>query len=440
MTAPIPRTTDGSAVAALEAAWSDSGIALLTPADGVVDPEAAEHLLAHLAGLPDVDVVYSDPAVEGPGHLRLPDWSPERLRGHDYLHGLVALRRNAYEGAGGLNPGPHQWHDLWLRLSETGARVERVRKIGVTLPHQPVPADGRGQAAVVQAHLDRVGEDATAEPAAVAGYTRLRRRPRGGASVSLVVPTRGGSGPAFGSDRNYLVAFIADVERRTYTVEHEWVVVADVTDDMGYLDEVRALAPKRLRVVEYAKPFNFAEKCNLGALHAEGEVVVFLNDDMGVISDDWLDSLTAMADRDGVGTVGTVLRTDDGLLQHAGHIYGKNGPYHAYHGSASTEGHLGELVVDREVSGVTAACVAQRRSVWEEVGGFSEVFGNNFNDVDYCLKLRQRGYRNLLACSIELHHLESRTRDVSIDPAELDRLFNRWRHRMGVDPYTVGGP
>ena len=441
MTLPIER--NDSAADALATAWrAGAEVVVLTPAGGVVDPAAVDRLLAFLAEQPDVDLAYSDPALPGTGHLRLPAWSPERLRGHDYLLGLVAIRRSAYERTTGLDPatGAHQWHDLWLRLAETGSVIRHLRGPGVALPTPPTTPDPQGQAAVVQAHLDRLGVPARAEPAPIAGYTRLHRRPTYDGLASLIVPTRGGSGPAFGADRNYLLAFIADVEARSYTVEHEWIVVADVTDDRAYLEDLRALAPKRLRVVDYAKPFNFAEKCNLGALHADGKVLVFLNDDMAVISDGWLDTLVAIADDDTVGSVGAVLRTDDGLLQHAGHVYAKAGPYHAYHGSAANEGHLGELVVDREVSGVTAACLAQRRSAWEAVGGFSELFGNNFNDVDYCLKLGQRGYRNVLACSVELHHFESRTRVSTVDPAETELLFNRWRHRMTVDPYTVGGP
>jgi GT2 family glycosyltransferase len=130
-----------------------------------------------------------------------------------------------------------------------------------------------------------------------------------------------------------------------------------------------------------------------------------------------------------------MLTYPDGSIQHAGHRYSA-APTHAYYGWKNRRAALGELIVDREVAGVTGALFLQKKSVWQAVGGFNEEFPLNYNDVDYCLKVRALGYSIILVNSTEAIHHESQTRDTRVAPEESRRLYDRWAYAFSSDMYT----
>jgi len=191
----------------------------------------------------------------------------------------------------------------------------------------------------------------------------------------------------------------------------------------------------RLTLVWYDKKFNFSEKCNLGAAHAKGELLLFLNDDMEAITPDFLSTLVPLALEQGIGMVGAKLYFSDGTLQHAGHVY-NNGPYHAMFKWSGLElGPSAMLVVQRECIGVTAACAIVRAEVFDEVGGFTPILHANFNDVDFSLKIRNAGYRIVWTPHVEMYHFESQTRDPTPTEYEHSMLNHRWGDKMNGDPY-----
>ena len=190
------------------------------------------------------------------------------------------------------------------------------------------------------------------------------------------------------------------------------------------LDDLREIAGDKLVLVEYDKPFNFSEKCNIGALHATGDRLVFLNDDVEVISDRWLENLVGPLDEPDVGLTGAKLYFSDGSIQHAGHGYWGKHYHHPFRFRTREDaGPFGELVVNREVTGVTAACAAIRREVFFDIGGFTEALPSNFNDVDFCYKITHHGLRTVWVANCELFHFESQTRDgrVAVVGAPLRR-------------------
>ena len=256
-----------------------------------------------------------------------------------------------------------------------------------------------------------------------------------GRRVSIVIPTAGARGRAWGTERTYVVGCVASVEKYSYSVNHDYVIVVDPTDDRGYVDELEALAPGRVTIVNYAAPFHFSRKINLGIAATDAEFVAILNDDMEITDDGWLDRLVGFAAIPDVGAVGAVLRYDDGTIQHAGIRFTNGWVSHAYYREKVERGSDHAALLDREVSAVTGACIVQRRAVWSEVGGLSPVFPLSYNDVDYCLKIREAGYRILLAGSVELVHFESKSRNPATQPDERARLRNRWRHRMQVEHF-----
>jgi GT2 family glycosyltransferase len=198
-------------------------------------------------------------------------------------------------------------------------------------------------------------------------------------------------------------------------------------------------------VVKFSGEFNHSAAINLGVRRSRGEVVVQLNNDIEAINSDWLERLLEHALRPEVGAVGAKLYYPDNRLQHAGVIVGLEGVAGHGHVGAPRDsfGYAGRLVTTQNCSAVTGACLMTRRDVFDEVGGLDEEFPLDFNDVDFCLRIRQRGYLNVWTPLAELYHLESLTRGSTPSAerrAHLDRGARRFKDRWNDvlrdgDPY-----
>jgi GT2 family glycosyltransferase len=400
---------------------------------------------------PSIDYLYTDEdhLTESGGCLLpvfKPDWSPERFRSHMYVNHLSVLRRALALEVGGFRPEfeGSQDYDLVLRVTERARRIHHLPLIGY---HWRI---GAGSAAAnpeakpyafeagvraVQDHCRRTGLDATVEMLPWAGYHRVRRRVHGTPSVSAIVPTAGASGSVWGQGRTFVVDAVRSIVERSTRPVDEWIVVADAGTPKSCRAELGRVLGSRLRIVEFARPFNFAEKINLGAAHASGEHLLLLNDDVELVTPDFLDTLLGLAQAPDVGVVGCRLLYADGTLQHAGHVYSGE-PMHAFLGRGADEpGPHGLLLVQREVSGVTAACALAKASVFDEVGGFSPTFPVNYNDVDFCLKVRRAGYRIVYTPHASLYHFESRTRRNVVADEDRERIRDRWAYELDHDPY-----
>jgi O-antigen biosynthesis protein len=207
----------------------------------------------------------------------------------------------------------------------------------------------------------------------------------------------------------------------------------------GAMEELRAIAGDRLIAIRYDKPFNFSEKCNLGFLHAHGDVVVLVNDDVQPRSERWLESLVAPLSEPGVGLTGAKLLYEDGSIQHGGHLHARDAkvprPKLAYrYAPGDTVGPFNSLVVNRETSGVTGACLAVTRETFERIGGLTEGLPANFNDVDLSLKVQHIGLRVLWLAEPVLFHFESQSREPVVQPFERDYIYKRWGGFVR-DPY-----
>jgi GT2 family glycosyltransferase len=191
-----------------------------------------------------------------------------------------------------------------------------------------------------------------------------------------------------------------------------------------------------LQAVADDRPFNFAKACNLGAVRAGGEVLVFLNDDTEIIQPEWLERLVMYATRPDVGAVGAKLLYGDRRVQHAGTWSRHGHPHHRYVGFGHDHpGYLAALTASQNCLAVTAACLAVERSKFEEVGGFAALFPLAYNDVDLCLKLSRSGYRTVVDCATRVVHHESSSRDPLVAGWELDQLRRRWAPILDNDPY-----
>jgi glycosyltransferase involved in cell wall biosynthesis len=422
--------------------------------DGVIVPQALERVHAVLAESPNADYVYSDEdKLDAEGELyeefRKPDWSPERLRGQMYTCHLSILRTSVVRDVGGFRTGYDgaQDHDLVLRVTERARRVVHVREVLYHWRVVPDSAAGDTDAKpsawvagcrAVQDQLDRLGIAGTVFYGRVPGTYRIERVADPQTSVSVIIPTRGGSGLVWGERRCFVVEAVASVLALTRLPHLEIVVVYDVDTPLDVLERLRQLAGDRLVLVLFAEPFNFSAKCNVGFVASSGEVVVLLNDDVQAITEGFLEQLVAPLAEPGVGMTGARLLFANGRLQHGGHVYGNGHFGHAFHeASPDDPGLFAALWVNRECSGLTAACAALRRETYEEVGGLCEELPGNFNDVDFSHKVRSTGGRLLWLANVELYHFESQTRDRVVHPWEYDLVTRRW----GIprrDPFLPG--
>lgn len=258
-------------------------------------------------------------------------------------------------------------------------------------------------------------------------------------TVSVIIPTIGSRGEVRGVERVFAVEAVRSV-LATAGMPIEVVVVAgrampdDVADDLVALGG----ADGSVRVVDYDAPFNFSATVNLGAAHSACDLLLLLNDDVEVVSPDWLAHMVAASAGARVGAVGAKLLFEDGTLQHAGHTYRTSLDHVGFGLAGDAIGRDGLLSVRRLVAGVTAACLLTPRHVFDEVGGFCTLFPGNYNDVDYCMKVRFAGHHIVYEPAAVLHHFESRSRgaEAGVRSDEIELIQRRWLTHLIDDPFT----
>lgn len=442
----IERTENGHIVKAsndaLQAATGD--FVVLLDHDDLLTPDALSRVKEEVDRFQDLDYVYSDEdKIGGDGRyydlFLKPDWSPERLRGQMYTSHLSVVRRTLATSVGGFRQGfeGSQDHDLVLRVTEQARRIVHVPEVlyhwrvvagSAAADPQAKPYAAKAGEKAVQESLERRGIRGRVVPAPGAwGHYRIERELPPERRVSIVIPTRGGEGLIWGSRRSFVLEAVRSAVTKTGHPNLEVVVVYDEPTPAEVLRQLRQVAGDRLVLVPFRKPFNFSEKVNLGVVGSTGDRVVLLNDDVEVISEQWLEQLVAPLEEPDVGLTGAKLYFSDSTIQHAGHRYEGGEYHHPYLGvPGSLPGRMGDLLINREVSGVTAACAAMRREVYDAVGGLAETLPANFNDVDLSYKVSISGYRTVWVANCELFHFESRTRSRVVEPWEHMRAMARW--------------
>lgn len=255
--------------------------------------------------------------------------------------------------------------------------------------------------------------------------------------VTVVVPSIGSTGSVHGTQRTFVVEAVRST-LATAGVPVEVVVVSGREMPTATIDELVALGDAgQVRSVAYDADFNFSATVNLGAAHARGAHLLFLNDDTEAVSDGWLAAMVeALGEGPRVGAVGAKLLFEDGTLQHAGHTYRTSLDHVGFGKPADAPGRFGILARRREVVGVTAACLLTPREAFDDVGGFTTLLPGNYNDVDYCMKLRFAGWSVVYEPAAVLHHYESRSRVSGIRPEEIELIQRRWRTALEDDPFS----
>lgn len=456
---PRPSTLDGSraawlaaedeAAAVLErtihgstAAW----IGFVQAGDRLAE-EAVAVCMAYLARHRDWRVLYSDEdLITHCGQRCLPRFKPDvnldLLRSSAYTGNLCLVQKEAalvVEGPAAIV----SWStsDLVLKVLERFGE-QAVGHVPHVLYHVDI---GRGSTPAnavhsqeyrraVEAHLARQGVDATVEQGPIDGTCAVGYRVAGHPSVSIIVPTR---------DRaDMLKNCVESVLTKTDYPNFELVVVDNDSKDAAALEYLRTLEERdrRVRVMRYPHPFNYAAINNAAADSAAGEYLVFLNNDTLVLQPDWLERLVAQGQRPDVGIVGVRLLHMDQTLQHTGLVAGMNATADSVGQGMelAAPGYMGRGQLDQDVSAVTAACMLIRKQRFLQVGGMDEDrFKVRFNDVDLCLKVGQAGYRVVWTPRVSLiHHGRVSVGDAPRAGQEkaVEGLLRQWMPQLAADP------
>ncbi|MGD0387372.1 MAG: glycosyltransferase family 2 protein [Tepidisphaeraceae bacterium] len=420
-------TNDAIALAAGE--W----IALLDH-DDELSPDALYQIVAAINRKPDCDVLYTDQDKIDAEQNRWepffkPDWSPAYLRGVMYLGHLLVARRSLLQQLGGCDGrfDGVQDFELALRLSEHNCRIEHVPRILYHWRAIPgsVAADSwakngidRLQEQAVQAHLDRLGVAAAARRDNRPHRVQIVPKPRSNyPKISILIPTR---------DHPELIGRCLKTLYRLTSYPNFEVLAGD--NDTSDPRAMKILDSFPIRKVPLPGEFHFAQFINTLAAQATGDYLMLLNNDTEIVQADWLQHLLLYAQEDDVGMAGALLTYADGTVQHAGIILGPRGTAdHVMRGfPADCDGYMGSLACTREVTAVTAAASMISRRKFMLVGGLCERFRRHYDDLDFCLRLRSRGWRNLCVASARLIHYESRSRGLKYDFTDRVLLLDRW--------------
>ncbi|MBV8739531.1 MAG: glycosyltransferase, partial [Alphaproteobacteria bacterium] len=434
------------------------------------DDLLAEHALYEVAvalnAHPNADLIYTDEDhIDEAGRRHTPyfkpDWNYDLLLGHNLVSHLGVYRRSLVERLGGLRAGLEgsQDYDLALRVV-AATSPDRIHHIPAVLYHwrrtgglsfSELYLDKCTNAArrAIVDHLQSIG-GRTAEAEVlphptIAQWTRIRwQLPDSPPRVSIIVPTR---------DRASLLAQCASgVLHRTDYPDIELIIIDNDSVEPETKVLLRGLArDPRVRILPFTGPFNYSAINNFAVQQATGEIVVLLNNDTIVIGADWLREMVSHVMRPMVGAVGAKLLYPDDTIQHGGVVLGigsfDGGPGvagHFGHGQPRDEpGYFGQNALTRELSACTGACLALRRDVYQGIGGLDgEHLPVAFNDVDLCIRLRQRGYKIIWTPFAELYHLESASRGLDLSEEKAARfnreaayMRKRWGLMLDNDPF-----
>lgn len=403
-------------------------------------PNAIAFLNEFIGNHPDHGMIYGDSAHgsasrwDEPTQVRRPQWSPERLRSHCYVGDLLVAQTQLVERAGGLAVlATMHPHDRALRISELGTAPMRIAEILYTSDQQHLQPTCSIDS--VRLHCERTSIAAKLVLDEHLPIVRVRRMISATPRISVIVPTRGTTEVIHG-ERKVLAAHAIEtlISRSTYT-NYEIVVVADEPTPSEARHAITTAGGDKVRFVEFSKPFNFADKINLGAVCSESELLLLLNDDTEIITPDALETMIGLLADPCVAMVGPMLLYEDGTIQSAGHVLNPV-PYDLYRGRPlANTGAQNLLRVQREVSGVIAACALIKRDAFIEAGGLCTHFPSNYNDVDFGLKLQELGYRVLFTPHAQFFHFESLTRSPKLQLFEVAKIGARWRDKLDDDPY-----
>ncbi len=403
--------------------------------DDAIPKDALFEVVKFLNEHPDADIIYSDEdKLSENGDLCepffKPDWSPEYFRGVMYVGHLLTVRRSLAEKISLLDKKFDfvQDYEFMLRLSENTKNIYHIpkllyhwRKIEGSIASS---SDSKGnisekQVNAVNSHLKRLSLNAIASAGHIPHRVLITPLPRADFPlVSIIIPTK---------DKPELIErCLKSIYELTSYPNFEVIIMDNNTTNE---DAKRILDSFPCKKILFNEPFNFSKINNVGAKNANGEYLVFLNNDTQIQSKNWIDFLLYYAEQPDVAAVGPLLVFPNNTVQHAGVVLGFRGTAdHIMRDyPMDCDGYAGSLLCAREVSAITAACMMVKKSVFLELYGFNEHYSIIYQDVDLCLKFISNGYRIIFNPRVIITHYECSTRDITqYNLVDRNLLLDQW--------------
>lgn len=356
-----------------------------------------------------------------------PDFNLDMLRANNYICHFFVAKKELIEKVGGFRAEYNgaQDYDLILRCTEQAQNVAHIAKIlyhwrvhkesTADNPLSKMYAYEAGKKAI-EGHLARCHTDGEVLQTDNLGFYRVKYPVKGKPLVSILIPNK--------DQVDTLDKCLRSIEERTDYDNYEIIIIENNSTEQKTFDYYNQICNDKIRVVYWKKEFNYSAINNFGVDQAKGEYLLLLNNDMEVISRDWMSELLGHCQRPEVGAVGARLYYPDDTVQHAGIIIGIGGVAGSVFVGMKRgyTGYMHRAAIQQDLSAVTAACMMIKRSVFEEAGRLEEQLKVAFNDVDLCLKIRKNGYLIVYDPYVELYHYESKTRGAE-DTKEKVRRF-----------------
>ena len=379
------------------------------------------------------------------------DFAIDTLRANNYICHFSVFRKDLMEKLGGFRSkyDGAQDYDIIIRMAETAKNIKhipkilyhwRVHELSTSKPGGDAkPYAFEAGIKVLQDHLERVGLEGKVNHGVTLGSYKITYKIKGNPKVSIVIPNK--------DYTSTLDVCLKSIQKLTTYKNYEIVIVENNSTEPETFEYYKKIDGKNnVRVVYFpGKEFNYSAIINYGVKQTTGEYVVQLNNDTEIITKDWIEEMLGFAQREDVGAVGVELYYPDKTVQHAGIIIGiggvaghvfRNLPY-------NTHGYFSKDSTIQNLSAVTAACIMTKKSIYEEVGYMDEGFKVAFNDVDFCLKIRQTGKLIVYNPYAKLWHYESKSRGYEDTQekrerfkGEIDRFHEKWGEFLEKgDPY-----
>ncbi len=400
------------------------------------------------------EMTFTDEEVEGFKcvlcHYK-PDFSPDTLRSYNYICHFTCFSKNLYEIVGAFN-GEYdgsQDYDLILRLTEKAQNIVHIPKllyfwrshklsVASAASAKPYVVDAAERA--LAAHLERVGLKGTVKQAYAPTTYKIDYEIIGEPLISIIIPNK--------DHIDDLDKCINSIYKKSTYNNFEIIVVENNSTEeetFDYYDKIQKQYDNINVVFWKEKVFNYSAINNFGVCFAKGEYILLLNNDIEIITPDWLQEMLMFAQRQDVGAVGAKLYFPDDTIQHAGVIIGIGGVAghsHKYF-DRKDYGYVSRACISQNLSACTAACLLIRKDVFEQVDGLDEGFAVAFNDIDLCMKIRNAGYLIVFTPYAEFYHYESKSRGIEDSPekvarfnSEIDRFMGKWGKELEAgDPY-----
>ncbi len=374
-----------------------------------------------------------------------PDWSNELLKGQFYLGQLIIYHTELIKQIDDLAtniPFSTLLWDIALKASEKAQSIQHIQKILCHRRSNNLSTQTTAALTCIQAALIREDLGGKVELNPVIPTSYLLSYPMIATPlVSIIIPIR--------DKIELLIACIDSILAITNYHNYEFIIVdndSKVAETFAILTHYQQKLAQKMSIVQEKGEFNFSRLVNVGVKQSRGEIILLLNNDMQLLtSPQWLQTMVGFAQHSKIGAVGCkLLYPQDNTIQHAGIICGIGGVAnhpHRYYSVEST-GYFNRLTVVANYSAVTGACLMVQRELWNKVGGFDENLAIAFNDIDFCFKLSEKGFRHIVVPQVVFYHYESKTRGLEDSHEKQQRLqqeqtylYQRWQDRIQADPF-----